>query len=210
MRRVSVLLDSNPTDPVTVRSGLVGSQSQFNLSAYDTCTIRRSLQRKLLLSIFAGRSHSAVRIELNVQCLPMTVHPIEEQHFVWQLDRVRGSTGDLHLPDTTLEISFARVDSKRARRPTCTNGLRPSTAISGHLPEWSRLLRAAVNAVHAVDGMVDVSTSGVGFPTMMSEHLKIHPYATLALKILSWIPRVRTVSNRAHPNQSCQPIHVGG
>ncbi|KZV67341.1 hypothetical protein PENSPDRAFT_654179 [Peniophora sp. CONT] len=98
----------------------------------------------------------------------------EDQRFVWSLDRKRGSNEDLHQPqDTTLEVCFARVDAKRARKPTCLEGPRPGGPTGAPTPAWSRLLRVGASAVRAVDGIVD-----------------IYPYVTLALKLLSCIPRV--------------------
>ncbi|VDB84031.1 unnamed protein product [Peniophora sp. CBMAI 1063] len=92
--------------------------------------------------------------------------------FVWKMERVRGSSEDLHLPDITVEIAFARVDSRRARKPTGAYEAPRCGSPGPHLPEWSRLIRATVNVVRAVDGIAD-----------------IHPYATLALRLLSQIPR---------------------
>lgn len=76
---------------------------------------------------------------------------------MWSLDRKRGSNDDLHQPqDTTLEVCFARVDAKRARKPTCLEGPRPGGPTGAPTPAWSRLLRVGASAVRAVDGIVDV------------------------------------------------------
>ena len=85
----------------------------------------------------------------------------DEQHYIWELNRVRGSTEDLHLLNPCLEVAFARVDLKRAKKPSSVNGLQCGRRMGDHLPEWSSLLRAAVNAVRAVDGIADVSSISV-------------------------------------------------